>query len=163
MGMMLVERHQASFFGKLLESCRVTKGSDSTPSYEARRSLARWARTAGHARPITQRRGQTGAGFRGVLDKAKSLPEAKARAITEFFATEDGSHDLGLLVAEIKTVMTRQGLRFGAPYKVEVRFVDASVLVAVRVQGGLSFFRTQCYLSQLARWVFPSVVINGSE
>ncbi|CAN0433364.1 unnamed protein product, partial [Ascophyllum nodosum] len=119
MGMMLVERHQASFFGKLLESCRVTKGSDSTPSGEARRSLARWARTAGHARPITQRRGQTGAGFRGVLDRAKSLPEAKARAIAEFFATEDGSHDLGLLVAEIKTVMTRQGLRFGAPYKVE--------------------------------------------
>ena len=72
MGMMLVERHQASFFGKLLESCRATKGRDSTPTDEARRSLARWARTAGHARPIMQRRGQTGAGFR-------FLPEAKGR------------------------------------------------------------------------------------
>ena len=163
MGMMLVERHQASFFGKLLESCRAVKGRDSSPRDEARRSLARWVKTAGHARPIMQRRGQSGAGFRGVLGKAKSLPEAKARAIADFFVKKDESHDLGLLVAEVQTVLTRQGLRFGANDKVEVRFVDASVLVAVRVLGGLSFFRTQCYLSQLARWVFPSVVIYGSE
>ena len=163
MGMMLVKRHQASFFGKLLERCRATKGHDSTPTDEARRCLARWARTAGHARPITQRRGQTGAGFRGVLGKVKSLPEAKARAIADFFAIKDENHDFGPLVAEVKTALTRQGLRFGASSKVEVRFVDASVLVAVRVLGGLSFFRTQCYLSQLARWVFPSVVISGSE
>ena len=163
MGMMLVEHHQASFFGKLLERCRATKGRDSTPTDEARRSLARWARTAGHARPIMQRRGQTGAGFREVLGKVKSLPEAKARAIADFFAREDENHDLELLVAEVKIALTRQGLPFGAPSKVEVRFVDASVLVAVRVLGGLSFFRTQCYLSQLARLVFPSIVMYGSE
>ncbi|CAM9613766.1 unnamed protein product, partial [Ascophyllum nodosum] len=119
MGMMLVERHQASFFGKLLESCRAVKGRDSSPRDEARRSLARWVKTAGHARPIMQRRGQSGAGFRGVLGKAKSLPEAKARAIADFFVKKDESHDLGLLVAEVQTVLTRQGLRFGANDKVE--------------------------------------------
>ena len=161
MGMMLVERHQASFFGKLLESCRAAKGRDSTPTDEARRSLARWARTDGHARPSMQRRGQTGAGFWGVLGKVKSLPEAKARAVADFFATETENHDLGLLVAEVKTSLTRQGLRFGAPSEVEVRFADASVLVAVRVLSGLSFSRTQCYLPQLAKWVFPSVVVYG--
>ncbi|CAN0444194.1 unnamed protein product, partial [Ascophyllum nodosum] len=66
-----------------------------------------------------QRRGQTGAGFWGVLGKVKSLPEAKARAIADFFAAETENHDLGLLVAEVKTSLTRQGLRFGAPSEVE--------------------------------------------
>lgn len=159
MGIMLVERHEARFFGKLLETCRAMKGRDSKPTDEARRSLVRWARTAGHARPLMQRRGKTGFGFRGILGKVKSLPEAKVRAIADFFATEDENHDLGLLVAEIKTALTRQGLRFGAPSMIEVRFVDVSALVAARVLSGLSFSRTQCYVPQLARWVFPSVVI----
>ena len=79
MGMMLVEHHQASFFGKLLESCRATKGRDSTPTDEARRSLARWARTAGHARPIMQRRGQTGAGFRQGAGDCRFLRERRRK------------------------------------------------------------------------------------